>query len=452
MNSKLLLQLLPQLLKVAIAGILFTATDLSIPTSAYSLDVITCDIGSLPPQAANYKLRGSRLLALRKHEEALDCFKIALKDDRASNDPEVWNGLGVSLARLGNFEEAIAAYDKAISIRNGVVIDRINRVGNSNRLEPEDYYIFWFNKGTALGDLNRNEDALVALNKSINLKANYGPAWFYRGVYLRKLGRNNEAAIAYTRATAFAPELSYTRLYREQITENDFLFWQGQGVGFTRIGRYKEARAAFKRSEEIRKAQPNPIATQPNYDLYYEGVKYLDEGNNQQALIAFEQSTKIQPDFAEGWHARGNVFANLGRHKEAIASYDQAIKFDPNLHNSWFERGISYSRLRQPQQALSSYRKATEIAGNFAEAWHNSGRILYDQNRLPEALRAFNMAIAGEPLRGGIDRYESLFGKSVTLFALKRYPEARVAVNETLRLNSNFKGAIALRDRLKNIR
>jgi len=437
-----------QLLKLTFTAILLICVGL--PELAYSQVVVACDIGSLPQQPGNYKTRGGRLLSLRQNEEALDCFKKALADPRANKDPEVWNGFGVALARLKMFDDAIAAYDRAIGIKDGELVDRIDRLGNSNRLRSQDYYIFWFNKGTALGDLTNNDEAIVALNKSISLKGDYGPAWFYRGIYLRRLGRNSEAAISYTKATAFAPELSYTLLYREQITEDDFLFWQGRGVGYTRIGRYKDARAAFKRSEEIRQSQPNNAGTdQENFALYYEGVKFLDEGKNDLALAAFKQSTQINPDFAEGWHAQGNVFANLNRHKEAIASYDKAIKFDPNLHNSWFERGISYSRLKQSQQALNSYQKATAIAPNFSEAWHNSGRILYDLNRYPEALQAFNLAIAGDPLRGGVERYESLFGKSVTLFALKRYSDATVAVNKTLQLNPSFKGAMALRDRLK---
>jgi tetratricopeptide (TPR) repeat protein len=439
-----------QLLKLAITGIILIGSGLYVPELVRSQSVAACDIGSLPPQPGNYKTRGARLLRLSKNEEALDCFKKALTDSRANKDPEVWNGLGVALARLNMFNDAIAAYDRAIEIKDGVLIDRIDRLGNRNRLRSQDYYIFWFNKGTALGDLTKNDEALAALSKSISLKGDYGPAWFYRGVYLRRLGRNSDAAIAYTKATAFAPELSYTLLYKEQISESDFLFWQGQGVGYTRIGRYKDARAAFKRSEEIRQSQPNNAGTnQENFALYYEGVKFLDEGKNELALAAFQQSTQVKPDFAEGWHAQGNVFANLNRHKEAIASYDRALKFDPNLHNSWFERGISYSRLKQPQQALNSYQKATAIAPNFSEAWHNSGRIFYDLNRYPEALQAFNMAIAGDALRGGVERYESLFGKSVTLFALKRYPDATVAVNQTLKLNPSFKGAMTLRDRLR---
>lgn len=421
---------------------------LFLPQVARSQSVVACNIGSLPSQPANYKLRGSSQLRLNKNEEALDCFRQALKDPRANKDPEVWNGLGVALVRLRMFEDAIAAYNNAINIQNGVAVDRVNRVGNSNRILPEDYYIFWFNKATAQGDLGRTEEALATLNKSINLRANYGPAWFYRGVYLRRLGRDNDAAIAYTKATAFAPELSYSLLYKEQIAGDDFLFWQGQGVGYTRIGRYKAARAAFNRSEEIRQARPD-IPNQENYAFYYEGVKFLDEANNEQALIAFDKSTQVKPDFAEGWHAKGNTLSNLGRYKQAIASYDQAIKFDPNLHNSWFERGIAYSRLKQPQAALSSYRKAIDIASNFAEAWHNSGKILYDLNRYPEALIAFNRAIAGESLRGGIEPYESLFGKSVTLYAMKRYSDANIAVNKTLKLKPNFKAAIDLRDRLR---
>ncbi len=435
--------------KLAIAGILVAVSGLFSPSQIRA--EAACDLGSVPPRPANYKLKGGGLLRLNKNEEALSCFKKTLEDKTAAQDPEVWNGLGVSLARLKMFNEAITAYNRAIEIRNGVLIDRGYRQKQRNRLQPQDYYIFWFNKGTALGDLTQNEAALAAIDKSLELKANYGPAWFYRGVYLRRLGRNAEAASAYTKATAFAPQLSYILLYREQVSADDYLFWQGQGLGYGRINRYKDARAAIKRSEEIRQARPDLAATTENYTFYYEGIKFSDEGNPQKALVAFERSTQIKPDFAEGWHAQGNVLNSLGRYKDAIAAYDQALKFDPNLHNSWFERGVSYSRLKQPQQALKSFMTAHKIANNFAEAWHNSARILYDMNRFSEALTAFDAAIAGEPLRGGVERYESFFGKSVTLLALRRYPEAIAATDTTLRLNPGFKPALALRQRLKSL-
>lgn len=443
--------MLPALLVIAGTLILGEVSPLSAQVE------VACNIGSLPRQAANFKLRGARLLRLKRNEEALACFQEALKDNRAKQDPEVWNGFGVALARLNRPTEAIAAYNQAISIKNGVVIDRINRVGNSNRLTPGDYYIFWFNKGTALGDLRRYDDALAALDKAIRLRSSYGPAWFYRGVYLRLLGRNREAAAAYTKATALAPNLSYVLSYREQIADDDYLFWQGQGVGFTRIGRYREAKVAFQRSERVRLAQPNQENTRTsaeieNFQFYYAGVSFLDAGDRTQALAAFDRAVKVKPDFSEGWHARGNVLSSMGKHREAIASYDQALKYDPTLHNSWFERGLSFSRLRQPQLALSSYRKATEIASNFAEAWHNSGRIHYAARRFPEALRAFDQAIAGMPLRGGIEPYESLFGRSVTLFAMRRYAEARVAANETLKLKPGFRGAVDLLNRLARLR
>lgn len=53
--------------------------------------------------------------------EALNCFEEALKAPQTATDPEVWNGYGVALARLGKYEEAIKAYDRGLAVPPGAL-------------------------------------------------------------------------------------------------------------------------------------------------------------------------------------------------------------------------------------------------------------------------------------------------------------------------------------------
>jgi superkiller protein 3 len=138
-----------------------------------------CDLGSLPKHPGNYKVRGVRFLQFNQYEKALECFKQALEDPRGAKDPEVWNGYGIALGKLKKYEEAITAYEQSLAIlAGGDLVDRVYRPDSLtlNRLKPEDYYIFWFNKGITLYEIKRYSDAMLAVDQALKLKPEFQPA------------------------------------------------------------------------------------------------------------------------------------------------------------------------------------------------------------------------------------------------------------------------------------
>ncbi len=58
----------------------------------------------------------------------------------------------------------------------------------------------WCNKGVALGNQNRLEEALDCLEEALLLKPDYAEAWYNKGVALEKLGQWKQALAAYERA------------------------------------------------------------------------------------------------------------------------------------------------------------------------------------------------------------------------------------------------------------
>ena len=88
---------------------------------------------------------------------------------------------GMILEKLGKYEEAIAAYDRALQINS-------------------DYYPAWFNQGIVLGKVGRYEESLAAHNKTVELKPKRYIAWNNQGVALGYVGRYEEAIISYDKA------------------------------------------------------------------------------------------------------------------------------------------------------------------------------------------------------------------------------------------------------------
>jgi len=62
-------------------------------------------------------------------------------------------------------------------------------------------------------------------------------AWHNKGVSLRRLGRDEEALRAYRRAVEIEPD--------------DALAWNNKGVSLRRLGRHEEALRAFERAYEL---------------------------------------------------------------------------------------------------------------------------------------------------------------------------------------------------------
>ena len=70
----------------------------------------------------------------------------------------------------------------------------------------------------------------------------------------------------------------------------------------------------------------NTASWQEQYDL---GIRYLSEGNYEEAILAFTAAIEIDPKRAEGYVGRGDAYMQLGRLEEAQADYEQAWQLDP---------------------------------------------------------------------------------------------------------------------------
>jgi tetratricopeptide (TPR) repeat protein len=64
------------------------------------------------------------------------------------------NNKGLALDNLGKYEQAIECYDKALEI------------------EP-NYILAWYNKGNALGNLGKPEEAIECYDKALQIEPDY---------------------------------------------------------------------------------------------------------------------------------------------------------------------------------------------------------------------------------------------------------------------------------------
>ena len=122
-----------------------------------------------------------------KFEEAVEAYNKALsiKPDLA----EVYNNLGNAFRDQDKFEEAIEAYNKALTIK-------------------PDYAEAYNNLGNAFRDRGKLEEAIEAYNKALSIKPDYAEAHNNLGNALQNQGKLDEASASYERAVIIKPDFA----------------------------------------------------------------------------------------------------------------------------------------------------------------------------------------------------------------------------------------------------
>ncbi|MEB3339627.1 tetratricopeptide repeat protein [Okeania sp.] len=149
--------------------------------------------------------------------------------------------------------------------------------------------------GDLVGAVDSWENALV-------LKPNYHQVWYNRGKALVQLERWEEAIASHDKAL--------------EIKSDDYLAWNNRAEALGKLERWEEAIASCDRALEIK----------VNYYLaWYNKANFLVSlGNLEAAVNCYEKALEIKPNFYDGWYERGNVLKDLGLMKEAYDSWEKA--------------------------------------------------------------------------------------------------------------------------------
>ena len=239
-------------------------------------------------------------------------------DEVGDREAEEWKKRGNEQYMKGNFEWAIAFWDKAIEIK-------------------PDYHVAWYNRGVALGNLGRFEEAITSYDKALEFKPDLHEAGKNRGIaLLYNLGRFEDAITSYDKALEIKPD--------------DHEAWNDRGIALRNLGRFEEAIADFDKALEIK--PDNYVAR------HYRGISLYMLGRFEEAIVSYDKALEIQPDYYVARHYRGISLYMLGRFEEAIVSYDKVLKFKPDDEVAWYNRGLALGNLNRFEDAIASYDKA----------------------------------------------------------------------------------------------
>jgi tetratricopeptide (TPR) repeat protein len=160
--------------------------------------------------------QGHTLLQAQQYEDALAAFDRALDADPSV--AQIWYKRGLTLTRLHRYREAIRSHTKAIA-------------------RDARHHKAWYQKGRSLLQLGQFEQAANFLSVAVELQPGFYPAWYERGNALQANQQYEQSLTAYSKVLELIPDCP--------------LALSGRGLSLAWLHRYSEAIADCERALQL---------------------------------------------------------------------------------------------------------------------------------------------------------------------------------------------------------
>lgn len=345
-------------------------------------------IAEVPGHAEAHNNRGIALQEMKRHGDALAGFDRAITI--RPKYPEAHLNRGNVLLALRRFDEALASFDRLVAFDpdsaaafngRGITLQQMKRPADALAsydralaLEP-DHPGALNNRGLVLREMARHADALASYDRAIALEPRNPATHNNRGLTLQEMKRFEEALASFDRAVALKPDYAAAH--------------NNRGITLQAMNRFDAALASFARAAAL---SPGNALAQKNLGFILKEMKRFDE-----AIASFARAVALSPGNALAHTHLGLALQEVQRYDEALACCDRAVELDPACAEAYCVRGAVLARMMLYDQALASCDKALALKSDYAEAYHNRGVVLVSKGEMPEAEGMFRKASALRP-------------------------------------------------------
>jgi tetratricopeptide (TPR) repeat protein len=286
-------------------------------------------------------------------------------EKRGVSDAEFHNAKGMVLYKQNKNTEALAEFEKALSLEG--------------RNATAKYY-----RAATLDRLNQPEQSVAAYRDTVAIAPEYAPAWFDLGV------------ASYNKADYPEAEKSYKEAIR--IDPDYYQAHANLASTYRQMERFAEANAEYKLAE---------VGIKNNPDLYLEWGYCLGKTNEwDKAVARLDQAHNLSPAAVDnsnlGWAYYNAAQIDKQNKKDAEAtaklqkgreSLQVAVQKDPKLDAAYLNLGSTNNALGDFEAAVAALNIALSLRSDWVIAVNQLGLGYRGLNNLPAAIQQFNRVV-----------------------------------------------------------
>ncbi|MFF7181186.1 tetratricopeptide repeat protein [Streptomyces sp. NPDC008121] len=377
-------------------------------------------------------------------EPLLACLTALLTHARLGDEARAWayTYRGRHLFLAAREAEAVVALDRAVEL-------------------APDNAVAWAYRGDAHSWLDHPEEALRDLTTAVTLRPEETWILAHRGAALREAGRYDEAVADLTTALAHDPADAWALTHRGEtyrragrydeaiadltaaVDRDPTDAWpvSERGETYRRAGRYDEAVADFTTALAL---VPEPV---PVRLVAHRGLAHHQAGRYEEAIADLTAALDLDPGHAFTLAQRGDAFREAGRYDESVADYTAALAVEPDYAYALAQRGEAHRLAERYDEAVADF--TASLALDPADAWTlgSRGQAHQGAGRADRAVADLTAALALDP---ALDW--ALVARALAHQEAERYEEAVADLTAALALDPADAWALARRGFIQRLR
>ncbi len=238
--------------------------------------------------------------------------------ERLNNAKRSYND-GNTLYKKGQFDEALAAYDKAIS------------------LDP-NYSKAYYGKGLTFDKQRKYAEAVEVFRKAVEIDPSYDRAYSALGSTYKAMKNFDESVNAYQKAIEI-DQTGYSAMYNLALV-------------YVSMKDYQNAIKYFRMATQVK----------PDYYRAFTllGETFMNNGDSDQAIMALENALAIKPDYDRANFQLATINNKLQKYPEALKAAEDCLK-KPGSYKGGanFEAGVASKQLGDVAKAKAYFEAAS---------------------------------------------------------------------------------------------